>query len=128
MPAGRSKTNGGQLLDGKWMTIVLAIAYLGVGIGLFYSLATDSMNLFLVALAGTLVVIVGSLGIMFRREGVITPENKLIGGFVLIAMGLLFGLSELTDLSFELIFGIVFVVGVLIPMFLLEHTAYGADE
>lgn len=56
-----------------------------------------------------------------------TAENKLIGIFVLVAMGLLFGLLEFTNLPSEIVYGIVFGVGVVVPGLLLQYTDYGSD-
>lgn len=106
----------------------LGLAYLLVGIGLFYSLATDSIQLFSAVLVGILGLILLSLFIIIRREGLVTAENKVISVFVLLAMGLLFGLYEFTALSSEIVFGIVFVVGVIVPHLLFQYTPYGTSE
>ncbi|GGJ17865.1 hypothetical protein GCM10008995_29460 [Halobellus salinus] len=42
-------------------------------------------------------------------------------------MALLFGLFEFTDLPVEIVYGIVFGVGVVIPGLLLQYTDYGSD-
>lgn len=116
-----------QYFGGRRGVIALAVAYVAVGLGLFYSLATESITLF----SGVLVAIVGLVGlslyILYRREGLVTAENKLISIFVLVATGLLFGLFEFTDLPFEIVYGIVFGVGVVVPGLLLQYTDYGSD-
>jgi hypothetical protein len=116
-----------QYFGGRRGVVALAVAYVAVGLGLFYSLATESITLF----SGVLVAIVGLVGlslyILYRREGLVTAENKLISIFVLVATGLLFGLFEFTDLRFEVVYGIVFGVGVVLPGLLLQYTDYGSD-
>ena len=112
----------------KMKVAALGLAYLLVGVGFFYSLTTDSIQLLTAVLVGVLGLIVLSLGIIIRREGLVTAENKVIGVFVLVAMGLLFGLIEYTTLSSEVVFGIVFVIGVIVPHLLLQYTGYGTVE
>ena len=107
---------------------LLGLAYLFVGIGLFYSLLTDSIELFSVILIAILGLLFLSLFIIVRREGLVTTENKVIGVFVLMAMVNLFGLYEFTDFSSEIIFSIVFVVGVMIPHVLIHYTSYGSSK
>jgi hypothetical protein len=125
-----SQPNGdaGYFWGSQRKLAVLGMAYLLVGAGLLYSLLTDWIELFTAVLVGILGLTVLSLVIIVRREGLITAENKLIGGFVLVAMGLLFGLNMFTDLRSEIVFGIVFVVGVVIPHLLIHHTDYGTDK
>lgn len=106
----------------------LGAAYVVVGVGLFYSLATNSIRLFTAVLLGVLGLIGLSLALIVRHEGLVTAENKLIAAFVLAAMGLLFGLTAFTDLSSELVFGVVFVVGVLVPHLLVSETDAAAAE
>jgi hypothetical protein len=69
-----------------------------------------------------------SLGIIIRREWLVTAENKVISGFALLAMGLLFGLPEYITLSSEIVFGTVFITGVIVPHLLLQYTHYGTVE
>jgi len=118
-------SNDGGLLGSRASNAALGIAYLLVGIGLAYSLAVNSIGLFAAVLVGVLGLVVLSLAILVRREGLITAENKLIGAFVLLAMALLFGLHELTALPSEIVFGVVFAVGVVVPHLLLDYTDYG---
>lgn len=99
-----------------------------VGLGLFYSLATDSIRLFTAVLVGVVGLIGLSLALVVSHEGLVTAENKLVAAFVLAAMGLLFGLTALTDLPSELVFGVVFVVGVLVPHVLVYDTDVVATE
>lgn len=107
--------------------VLLGLGYLVAGFGLFYSLAVDSTDLFLVALVGNLALFIISLGVIVRREGVITAENKLIGTFVLVAMGLLIGLRTLTDLPFEVVIAVVITVGVVAPGLPRRPTAGGTE-
>jgi hypothetical protein len=104
---------------------LLGLAYLAASLGLFYSLVVDSTDLFLVALVGNLALFIISLGVIVRREGVITAENKLIGTFVLVAMGLLIRLSTFTDLPFEVVIAVVIAVGVVAPGLLRRQTDGG---
>jgi hypothetical protein len=106
---------------------LLGVAYLVAGLGLYYSLAVDSTDLFLVALLGTLALLIISLGVIIRREGVVTAENKLIGTFVLVATGLLIGLTTFTDLPSEVVMAVVIAVGVIVPGLLRRHTDYGTE-
>lgn len=103
----------------------LGLAYVVAGVGLLVALLSDSLELVTAVLGALLLLIVLSLGTIFRREGLVTPENKLIGGFVLVAMGLLFGLNRATDLASELIFGVVLCVGVIVPHLLIQRLGYG---
>ena len=104
---------------------ILGVAYLLVGVGLFASLAIGSITLIAAVLVGILGVIFVSLALVVYQEGLVTPENKIIAIFVLLAMGLLFGLSEFTELPSEVVFGAVFLVGVLVPHLLIEYTGVG---
>lgn len=115
--------SGTRDTDAKYA--VLGLAYLLVGIGFFDGLLTDSIRLLTAVLAGVLGLILLSLVIITRQEGLVTAENKLIGTFVLVAMGLLFGLYEYTQFPSEIVFGLVFLVGVIVPHLLLEYTDYG---
>lgn len=106
---------------------LLGLAYLAASLGLFYSLVVDSTDLFLVALVGNLALFIISLGVIVRREGVITAENKLIGTFVLVAMGLLIRLSTFTDLPFEVVIAVVIAVGVVAPGLFRRQTGGGTE-
>jgi hypothetical protein len=105
----------------------LGVAYLVTGVVFFGALLADSIDLLVAALASILLLVVLSLGTVVRREGLVTPENKLIGVCVLAAMGVLFGLSAYTDLPSELIFGAVFLVGVIVPHLAVQRLGYGAE-
>lgn len=107
--------------------MALGIAYVVAGVGLMAALLTNSLDLIAVALGSLLLLIVLSLGTIIRREGLLTQENGVIGVCVLAAMGLLFGLTQYTDLSQELIFGLVFLVGVIVPHLLVQHLGYGRE-
>lgn len=128
MVSRESERNKERFFDTRVGLSLLGIAYLLAGLALFYSLLTDSIEVFSVFLVAMLVLIVVSLYILYRREGLVTAENKIIGVFVLLAMGLLFGLHEVTDLPSEVVFGAVFVVGVLVPWALLQYSALGTEE
>ncbi|WP_123533333.1 hypothetical protein [Halosimplex salinum] len=126
MDSPEADTGTDQFFDSRAGIAALGAAFLGVGIGLFYSLVTDSMAVFRVVLVAILVLVALSLYILYRREGLLTAENRLVGGFVLLAMALLFGLSELTSLPSEVVMGVVFLVGVIVPGLLLQYTEYGS--
>lgn len=96
------------------------LASLLVGVGLLYSLVTNSTDLFIGVLLATLVFIAISLYVVFRRDGVLTAENGIIGVFVLVALGLFFGLYEFTALPSVVVIGVVIVVGVVIPNLVLK--------
>lgn len=110
------------------MLVGLGLAYLLVGVGFFYGILADSFDVLVLSLGGVLVLLVPSLYLVVRQEGLVTAENKLIGAFVLVATGLLVSLSGLTDLASEIVFGVVLVVGVGVPWLLLQFTDYGGDE
>lgn len=111
-----------RYLYNRWHATALALAYLLVGFGLAWGVATDTIDVILAALIGVLGLIALSLAIIIKREGLVTPENKIIAGLVVLAMLLLFGLDASTALASELVFGIVFTVGVIVPHLLLEYT------
>lgn len=46
----------------------------------------------------------------------VSRENKVIGGFVVVAMVLTYGGFWLTDLPDEILMGVLFLVGIVIPM------------
>ena len=46
----------------------------------------------------------------------VSRENTVIGGFVLVAMALTFGGFLLTELPEELLMGVLFFVGIVAPM------------
>lgn len=125
MESPESSGESSQFFEGVVWRAVLGIGYVVVGLGLFVSIAIDSIALIAAFLVAILLMIVLSLGIVFKREGLRTPENALITVFVLVAMVLLFGLHELTELSSGIVFGVVIVVGVVVPNLLLKYTDYG---
>ncbi|MDG5818973.1 hypothetical protein [Natronococcus sp. A-GB7] len=43
-------------------------------------------------------------------------ENKVIAGFVVVAIGLYFALLSFTALQFEIVLGISMLIGVIAPM------------
>jgi choline-glycine betaine transporter len=103
----------------------LGLAYLLVGIGLFTAFGIDSTEFFVGVILATLAVVAISLYIIVRAEGIRTRPNAIIGVFVVLSLGLLFGLEDFTDLSAPVVFAIVIVVGVLVPNLLLNHTRLG---
>lgn len=46
----------------------------------------------------------------------ISRENKITAGFVIVAMALYFSLLSFTDLAFELVVGLLILIGVIAPM------------
>lgn len=123
MPSEDSST--GEYLGGPVATTALALAFVLVGIGLLVALTSGSMDLLIAVLVGIVVLVVVGIYITVRREGILTRENGIVGGFVLLAMVLLFALYEFTSLSSEAVFAVVGVVGVVMPLLVLEHTTYG---
>lgn len=73
-------------------------------------------------------MIVFSLGTVVYRDGLVTPEHKVISVCVLAAMGLLFGLTTYTSLPDEVIFGAVFVVVVIVPHLAVSRLGYGTES
>lgn len=110
-----SGTDEDRFFDDTVGPVALGLAYALVGIGLLYSVATGSVESFTAVLVGVLGLVAVSIYIVIERKGVRTAENKAIGIFVLVAMGLLFGLREFTRLSSDVVFGVVFAVGVIVP-------------
>jgi hypothetical protein len=102
-------------------------ASLLIGIGLLYSIVTDSIDLLLGVLLATLSLTAISLYIVFRQDGVLTTENSVIGVFVLLALGLFFGLAEYTALPSAVMIGAVIVVGVIVPNLLVNYTNLGNE-
>lgn len=121
MKSSQSDGKDGSFFDAPVQPAILGIACIVIGLALFYSLIIGSMEMFLAVLLAILGLVVISLVIVFRREGIITPENKLIAIFVFVSMALLFGLSEFTNLPEVVVFGVVIVVGVLVPHYLLNQ-------
>jgi len=121
-----SNTDESRFGDAKIGYVVLGALYVLVGLGLFVSLGTDWIALFTVVLVGILGLVVLSLAVDIRQKGLMTSENKLIGAFVLLAMGLLVLLGGFTDLPSEVVIGVVFLVGVFVPHLLLQFTDYGS--
>lgn len=124
MPSDTDASNE-PFFDGLLGQSLLGAGYLLVGVGLLYGLLTDWYELLLAVFALTVVLIAVSLYVSVRREGLLTAENRLIGAFVLLAMALFLGLTGYTDLPETVVFGVVFVVGVVVPHVLLEYTDYG---
>ena len=46
----------------------------------------------------------------------ISRENKIIAGFVIVAIALYFSLLSFTDLAFEVVLGFLILIGVIAPM------------
>jgi hypothetical protein len=112
--------------DGELGQVLLGSAYLLVGVGLVVSLVVDSTALFLAVLAAIVTLTALSLVVLFRREGVNTPENRLVGACVLVAMGLGFAVVQFTNLPEIIGFGVVVVVGIVVPTLLRNRTDYGS--
>lgn len=114
-----------RYFDDTVTPLAFALAYALVGLGLFYSLATDSTRLFGAVLVAIVAVMVLSLAFLVLQEGLLTRENGIISTFVLIAMGLLVGLPEFTALASEVVFGAVVLVGAGVPWLVLRYTGVG---
>lgn len=100
---------------------LLGLAYLVVGIGFFAALLTDWVGLLTAVLVAILGLSLVSLLVIVRHEGLRTRENAVIGVFVVLAIALLLLFQAFTDLSNEVIFGVVFAVGIVVPYLLLER-------
>jgi hypothetical protein len=124
MQSSQSEEQNDAVLDGPVQQAIFGIAYVVVGIAFFYSLIFGSTELLMGVLLVLLVLVVLSVVLIVTREGLITPENKLIGGFVLLAIGLLFGVTTLTDLPEIVVFALVIIVGIIIPNQLLKRGDY----
>ncbi|MCU4742885.1 hypothetical protein OB955_18865 [Halobacteria archaeon AArc-m2/3/4] len=125
MRSGQPGSTTSQYFENPAVGAALGLAYVLVGVGMVVSLLLDSIDLFIVFAAGILVLLLISMVVVFVHEGIATPENKLISTFVLLAIGLGIGLSTVTELSFEVLTGVVIVVGIIAPGLLLEFTDYG---
>ena len=110
----------------RW-TLWLGIAYIATGSTLLASILTGWLRLFAAALGSTLLLSILSLGAVVYREGLVTPENRGIALCVLGAMGLLFGFNTDTNLTDEVSFVAVFVVGVVVPHLIVGQLGYGAE-
>ncbi|QSG04160.1 hypothetical protein [Natranaeroarchaeum sulfidigenes] len=117
-----------EYLNGPIATTALAVAFVLVGVGLLVGLTSGSMDVLGATMIGIIVLTVAGIYITIRREGIVTRENRIIGGCVLLAMVLLFALYELTALSSEVVFAVVGFVGVIVPHLLLEHTRYAGEK
>jgi hypothetical protein len=93
---------------GRW---VLGGAYLLVGVLFAGSLVSGSLVLFGVFLLTTVGVMLVSIAVLFREEGVFTAENRRIAVFVLAALVLFAVLQTSTDLPPEVVFVVAMVVG-----------------
>ncbi|SNR40396.1 hypothetical protein [Halorubrum vacuolatum] len=99
----------------------LGVAYVLAGVGLFYALAIDSMELFNAALIAILVLLAVSMSVLIRTEPVRSRENATIAVCVFLAMGLYLVLWTFTALPFVVLVGVLFVVGVLLPTVVLQY-------
>ncbi|MXR51396.1 hypothetical protein GRX03_07240 [Halovenus sp. WSH3] len=120
MPDRNADSAVSAILRGSTWDLLLGVTYVVTGVALLVSLFTGSLELVVAALVSILLLVVLSLGTAIRREGLVTEENGIIAACVLTAMGLLFVLSAETALSSEVIFGIVFFVGVIVPHLLVS--------
>lgn len=57
----------------------------------------------------------------------VSSENELVAGFVLVAFSLFLLLPRYAGLADEWVIGIVFLVGILVPQLLLEYTDLGSE-
>lgn len=106
----------------RYGATAFGLASLLIGIGLLYGIVTGSIDLMLGTFLATLALVVISLYVVFRQEGVLTVENRVIGIFVLLALGLFFGLHEYTTFPSVVILGSVIIVGVVVPNLLLNRS------
>lgn len=127
MDSPGDRTDADRFFGGRTGVAALAVAYVGVGVGLVYSLATGSTEAFVAVLGAILALMALSLYVLYRREGLLTAENAVIGVFVLLAVGLLVGLGGATDLPTEIVLGVVLLVGVIVPGMLVEYADVGDD-
>lgn len=127
MNGGMGTTNQSYFRS-RYRATAFSIVSLVIGIGLLYSVITDSIGLLFGVLLATLALIAISLYIVFRQDGVLTVENSVIGGFVLLALGLFFGLYEYTTLPLVVAIGSAILVSVIIPNRFLNHIRFGTDD
>jgi hypothetical protein len=99
----------------------LGLGYVLAGLGLFYGLAIDSMQVFTAALIAILVLLAVSMVIIVRNEPLVSRENVVISVFVFVAMALFLGLSTFTALPYTVLVGILILVGVIIPGLVLQY-------
>lgn len=100
---------------------ILGIGYLIAGLGLFYGLAIDSMQVFNAALIVIFILLAVSMVIIARNEAIVSQENVVISVCVFVAMALFFGLTTFTTLPYTVLVGILIFVGVLVPMLVLQY-------
>ncbi|MDJ1433041.1 hypothetical protein [Halostagnicola sp. A-GB9-2] len=100
---------------------ILGIAFVLAGLGLFYGLAVDSMQIFNAALIAIFVLLAVSMGILVRSEPIRSQENAVISICVFVAMALYLGLSIVTALPFAVLFGVLVIVGVIVPGLVLQY-------
>ncbi|RQG93806.1 hypothetical protein [Natrarchaeobius chitinivorans] len=58
----------------------------------------------------------------------VSRENQILGGFILIAAVVFLLLTGFTELSSVAIIGIVLVIGVIVPQLLFQLTDVGSDR
>ncbi|ELY63636.1 hypothetical protein [Natronobacterium gregoryi] len=109
-----------------WFAL-LGIAFVLAGLGLFYGLAVDSMQMISVALITIFVLFAVSMGILIRSEPIRSRENAVIAICVFVAMALYLGLSVFTALPFAVLVGVLFVVGVIVPGLVLQYGVTNAE-
>ena len=99
----------------------LGIAYVVAGLGLFYGLAIDSMQVFTAGLIAVLLLLAISMGIIIWNEPLVSRENAVISGCVFTAMAFFLGLSTFTTFPFTVLVGTLIFVGVIVPGFVLQY-------
>lgn len=99
----------------------LGLGYVVAGVALFYGLALDSMQVFTGALIAISLLLAVSMVIVVRNEPLVSRENVVISVCVFVAMALFLGLSSLTELPFAVLFGVLVVVGVILPGLILQY-------
>ena len=99
----------------------LGVAFVIAGLGLFYGLAIDSMQVFSAALIAVFVLLVVSLVVVALSEPVVSRENAVISACVFAAMALYLGLGTFTALPSAVLVGVLIVVGVIVPGLVLQY-------
>lgn len=91
------------------------------GHGLVYAVVIDSMQVFNAAPIAVFILLAVPVIIIARSEPVVSRENVVISVCVFVAMALFFGLSTFTALPYSVLYGILFIAGVIAPMLVLQY-------
>ena len=102
---------------------VLGIACVLAGVGMFYGLVVDSMQIVNGALVAIVVLLAVWLIVFIRTEPVVSGENAVIAICVFTAMGLYLLLGTFTALPFAVLAGVLLGVGVILPGLLLQYSS-----